>query len=177
MRTISWLAMGTAAIALGCASGSASSSPEAPHGATAAGGGTSVMGTIQNYTQSSSGQMNGFVLASGQRVRIPESMGSQVSDRFPPNTSVQVTGHMTADPDGRTVLEADKITAPSSNATLDLTAARAMPPGAVPPGAVPSSAAPPSSIGGSGTVGTPSEPPPSSQTAPTSPGQQPPAGR
>lgn len=170
MRTISWLAAGAAAIALGCASGSASSSPsastspEAPHSA-AASPGTSVLGTIQNYTQSPSGQMNGFVLASGQRVHIPESMGAQVSDKFPPNTSVQVTGHMISDPDGRPVLEADKITAPASNATLDLTAAHAVPPSAAPP-----------SIGGSGTVGTPSEPP-GSQTVPATPGQQPPAGR
>ena len=106
--------------------------------------------------------MNGFVLASGQRVRIPESMASQVSDKFPPNTAVQVAGHMVADPDGRPVLEAEKITATISKATLDLTAA-APPPGAPAP----------SSIGGSGTGGTAPDPA-SSPTAPTSPGQQPP---
>ncbi|MGZ6097169.1 MAG: hypothetical protein ACXWLL_02160, partial [Myxococcaceae bacterium] len=82
MRTISWLALGAASLALGCASGSASTAPSEPHPATAAGdattGGTSVLGTIQNYTQSPSGQMNGFVLATGQRVRIPESMGAKV---------------------------------------------------------------------------------------------------
>ena len=163
MRTISWLAAGAAALALGCASGSASSSTEAPHGAVADKG-TSVLGTIQNYTTSSSGQMNGFVLASGQRVRIPESMASQVSDKFPPNTAVQVAGHMVADPDGRPVLEAEKITATVSKATLDLTAA-------APPGAPA-----PSSIGGSGTGGTAPDPA-SSPTTPASPGQQPPPVR
>jgi hypothetical protein len=163
MRTISWLAAGAAALALGCASGSASSSTEAPHPAVADKG-TQVVGTIQSYTSSSSGQMNGFVLASGQRVRIPESMASQVSDKFPPNTAVQVTGHMVTDPDGRPVLEAEKLTAPSSKATLDLTAA-------APPGAPP-----PSSIGGSGTGGTAPDPT-SNPTTPASPGQQPPPVR
>ncbi|MGZ3444781.1 MAG: hypothetical protein ACXWLG_04150 [Myxococcaceae bacterium] len=175
MRTISWLALGAAALALGCASGSASTAPSEPHPATAAGdaatGGTSVLGTIQNYTQSPSGQMNGFVLATGQRVRIPESMGAKVSDLFAPNTPVRVTGHMVADTDGRPILEADQLMNPTSKATLDLTAARVTPPSPVP-----------SSIGGSGTGGTPPDPsstgtPSGSTTAPASPGQQPPTGR
>ena len=147
MRTISWLALGAAALAIGCASGSASSSPE-PHAATAAGGGgTSVVGSIQNYTDSANGQKNGFVLASGQRVRIPESMATKVSDQFPPNTAVRIRGHMVTDTDGRSVLEADEIVNPTSNATLDLTAARATSPSPLP-----------SSVGGSGASGQ--QPPP-----------------
>ena len=70
----------------------------------------SVNGPIQNYTTGPGGQQNGFVLATGQRVRYPEAMGSKVSDQFPPNTQVQVTGHMTTDADGRQVLQADQIT-------------------------------------------------------------------
>lgn len=163
MRTISWLALGAAALAVGCASGSASSSPAEPHGATtASGGGTSVLGTIQNYTDAPGGQKNGFVLASGQRVRIPESMGAKVSDEFPPNTSVRVSGHMMSDADGRPILQADEIENPTSKARLDLTAARAVPPAPLP-----------SSVGGSGTGGTPDGSPSGSPATPTSPGQQP----
>ena len=126
-----------------------------------------MLGTIQNYTQSPSGQMNGFVLASGQRVHIPESMGAQVSDKFPPNTSVQVTGHMIADPEGRPVLEADKITAPSQqrDAGPDRRARRAS--GRRRPVVDRRLGNRRDAVGAT----------PASQTAPTSPGQQPPTGR
>jgi hypothetical protein len=174
MRTISWMALGAAALALGCASGSASTAPSDSHpvaaaGGNATGGGTSVTGTIQNYTQAPNGQMNGFVLASGQRVRIPESMGAKVSDLFAPNTPVRVSGHMVPDTDGRPILEADELVNPTSKATLDLTAARVTPPSPVP-----------SSVGGSGAGGTPpdsSSTPSGATTAPASPGQQPSTGR
>ena len=116
----------------------------------------SVNGGTQNYTDGPNGQHNGFVLANGQRVQFPEAMGSKVADQFPPNTQVEVSGHMTTDSEGRHVLEADKITDKSRNATLDLTAASATPP------------APPSgpSIGGSGPAGSePMNPPVQGQPA------------
>ncbi len=131
-----------------------------------------MLGTIQNYTQSPSGQMNGFVLASGQRVRIPESMGAKVSDQFPPNTPVRVTGHMVTDTDGRPILEADELMNPTQQGDAGPDRrARATPPSPVP-----------SSIGGSGAGGTPPDSsstgtPSGATTAPASPGQQPPAGR
>jgi hypothetical protein len=126
---------------------------------------SSATGSIQNFTTGPSGQQNGFVMASGQRVHFPEEMGTKVSDQFPPNTQVQVQGHMITDADGRSVLEADKITAPDRNATIDLTAARAAPPS--PPG---------TSVGGSGPAGTQPVNPPS-ETQPGTPGYPPPAGR
>src|SRR5262249_60308120 len=95
------------------------------------------------------GQQNGFVLASGQRVHFPEEMGTKVSDQFPPNTQVTVQGQTITDADGRSVIEADKITAPGRNVTLDLTAARATPASPTAP-----------SIGGSGTGGSPPVTPP-----------------
>jgi len=54
---------------------------------------------------------------------------------------------MITDTDGRSVLEADEIVNPTSNATLDLTAARATSPSPLP-----------SSVGGSGASGQ--QPPP-----------------
>ena len=130
------------------------------------GSASTVSGTIQNYTTGPSGQQNGFVLASGQRVHFPEDAGSKVSDQFPPNTQVHVTGHMITENDGRNVLEAEQISAPDRNATLDLTAARAAPP----------SPAWGPSVGGSGTAGSqPVNPPAESQPGTT--GNPPPAGR
>ena len=167
MRIIPWLAAGALALA-GCASSNTSSpsgTATAPHAAIG-GAPATVNGAIQNYTTGPSGQQNGFVLVSGQRVQYPEAMGSKVSDQFPPNTQVQVSGHMTTDSDGRQVLEADQILDKARNATLDLTAARAAPP----------SPAPGPSVGGSGTGGSePLNPPSGTQPAPS--GTPPPGGR
>jgi hypothetical protein len=161
MKGISWLAAGALALAVGCASSNGtapSGTATAAHPAVTAPV-TTVNGDIQNYTTGPSGQQNGFVLVTGQRVHFPESMGSKVSDQFPPNTQVKVTGHMIKDNDGRPVLEADSITAPNRNATLDLTAARAAPPD---PAWGPS-------VGGSGTAGSQPVNPPS-ETQPGTPG-------
>jgi hypothetical protein len=168
MRIVPWLAAGALVLAVGCAS-STTSSPSgtatAPHPAVG-GAMSSVNGGIQNYTTGPSGQQNGFVLASGQRVHFPEEMASKVSDQFPPNTKVQVSGHMITDSDGRQILEADKITAPDRNVTLDLTAARAAPPS---PASGPT-------MGGSGTAGTEPVNPPA-ETQPGTVGNPSPGGR
>jgi len=168
MRIVPWLAAGAFVLAVGCASSNTSSpsgTATAPHPAVG-GAVSSVNGGIQNYTTGPSGQQNGFVLASGQRVHFPEEMASKVSDQFPPNTQVQVSGHMITDSDGRQILEADKITAPDRNVTLDLTAARAAPPS---PASGPT-------MGGSGTAGTqPVDPP--AETQPGTVGNPSPGGR
>jgi len=175
MRIVSWLAVGAVALALGCASGSASTQPStastppsaaAAQPAMAGAAPATVSGAIQNYTQDPAGQMNGFVLASGQRVQVPTDMGAKVSDQFPPNTIVAVSGHMITDSDGRNVLVADSIKDQSRNATLDLTAGRAAPPA---PSMGPS-------VGGSGPATTEPVNPPS-QTQPGTPGNPPPGGR
>jgi len=159
MRIVSWLAAAAAALAFGCASSNTPSTPATARPATAAAPSATANGTIQQYTSSANGQPNGFVLASGQKVQLPESMGAQLSDQFPPNTAVTVVGHMVTDADGRSVLQADKISAPDRNASVDLTAAA--PPSS--PGSVPA-------VGGSGT-GTggsqPLNPPTQSTTPPT----------
>jgi len=168
MRIVPWLAAGALVLAVGCASSNTSSpsgTSTAPHPAVG-GAMSSVNGGIQNYTTGPSGQQNGFVLASGQRVHFPEEMASKVSDQFPPNTKVQVSGHMITDSDGRQILEADKITAPDRNVTLDLTAARAAPPS---PASGPT-------MGGSGTAGTEPVNPPA-ETQPGTVGNPSPGGR
>jgi hypothetical protein len=168
MRIVPWLAAGALVLAVGCASSNTSSpsgTATAPHPAVG-GAMSSVNGGIQNYTTGPSGQQNGFVLASGQRVHFPEEMASKVSDQFPPNTKVQVSGHMITDSDGRQILEADKITAPDRNVTLDLTAARAAPPS---PASGPT-------MGGSGTAGTEPVNPPA-ETQPGTVGNPSPGGR
>src|SRR5262245_9591314 len=129
MKTISWLAAGALALAVGCASSNTSGPPgtaTAPHPAVGAPVATA-SGTIQNYTTGPGGQQDGFTLATGQRVHFAESMGSKVSDQFPPNTVVKVEGYMTKDAEGRPVLEANTISAPDRNAKLDLTAGAAAP--------------------------------------------------
>ena len=135
MKTISWLAAGALALAVGCASSNTtrpSGTATAPSGTAAhpavSGPVATANGTIQNYTTGPSGQQNGFTLASGQLVHFPESMASKVSDQFPPNTQVKVEGYMIKDAEGRPVLEARTISAPARNATLDLTAAGAASP-------------------------------------------------
>ena len=175
MRIVPWLAVGAVALALGCASNTASTQPStattppnapAAQPAMAAAAPASANGAIQNYTQDPTGQPNGFVLSSGQRVQVPADMGAKVSDQFPPNTIVDVKGHMITGSDGRNVLLADQITDKSRNATLDLTAGRAAPP----------SPAQGPSIGGSGPAGTmPVNPPP--ETQPGTTGYPPPGGR
>ena len=168
MRIVPWLAAGALALAVGCASSNTSSpsgTATSPHPAVG-GAVANANGGIQNYTTGPSGQQNGFVLASGQRVHYPEEMGSKVADLFPPNTKVQVSGHMITDSDGRQILEADKITAPDRNATLDLTAARAAPPS---PASGPT-------MGGSGTAGSEPVNPPT-ETQPGTVGNPPPGGR
>jgi hypothetical protein len=174
MRIVPWLAAGAIALGVGCASSNTSSSSPsgtatAPTSAPAAGGAlANVQGGIQNYTTGPGGQQNGFVLGTGQRVHFPEELGSKVSDQFPPNTQVQVSGRMTADADGRQVLEADKITDPTRNLTLDLATLRA---GTAAPSA-------PTSVGGSGQAGSePAAPPPTTQPQPGSLGAPPPGGR
>jgi hypothetical protein len=174
MRIVPWLAVGAVALALGCASNTASTPPStastaadsAAHPAMAAAAPASLNGAIQNYTQDPTGQMNGFVLSSGQRVQVPTDMGAKVSDQFPPNTIVDVKGHMITGSDGRNVLVADSITDKTRNATLDLTAARAAPPS---PASGPS-------IGGSGPAGTQPVNPPA-ETQPGTTGYPPPSGR
>ncbi len=166
MKTISWLAAGALALAVGCASSNttgpsgtttAPSTATAPHPAVS-GPVATANGTIQNYTTGPSGQQNGFTLATGQRVHFPESMASKVSDQFPPNTQVKVEGYMIKDAEGRPVLEANTISAPDRNAKLDLTAAGA--------------AAPEPALGGSGPAGAQPVTPSGSQ--PVSPsGSQP----
>jgi len=166
MRIVSWLTVGAVALAAGCASSNASISRDStgtPHPATGGGPVATVNGRIRNYTRGPSGQMDGFVLASGQRVDVPEDLGSKALDRFPPNTEVQVTGRMTTETGGRTVVEADRITAPGRKATLDLTEARAAPP----------SPAWGPSIDGSGPGESQSVNPPDE---PSTPGNPPPAG-
>lgn len=168
MRIIPWLAAGVLVLSAGCASTdttSASGAATAPHPAVASPL-TNATGAIQNYTTGPSGQQNGFVMASGQRVHFPEDMGTKVSDQFPPNTLVTVQGHTITDSDGRSVIEADKITDPGRNATIDLTAARAAPP----------SPATGPSVGGSGTAGSQPVNPPS-ETQPGTLGNPPPGGR
>jgi len=174
MRIVPWLYAGALALAVGCASSNTSSpsgtatAPQPVAGAALA----NANGGIQNYTTGPSGQQNGFVLANGQRVHFPEEMASKVSDQFPPNTQVNVSGHMITDSDGRQVLEADKITDPTRNLTLDLTTARA---------ATPAPATSPS-VGGSGAAGSepatpPMTTPPPSEPQPGSMGTPPPGGR
>jgi hypothetical protein len=85
---------------------------------------TTASGTIDSYTRTAAGEPDGFMLASGQRVRIPVALGAQVTDKFPTNTKVLVTGHLRTEPDGRQVIEADRLTNPDSNATLTSPAAR-----------------------------------------------------
>jgi hypothetical protein len=169
MRIVPWLAAGALVLAAGCAStdtSSPSGATTAPHPATAAAPMGNASGSIQNYTTGPSGQQNGFVLASGQRVHFPEDMGTKVSDQFPPNTLVQVQGHTITDADGRAVIEADKITDTTRNLSIDLTAARAAPP----------SPATGPSVGGSGTAGSQPVNPPS-ETQPGTVGNPPPGGR
>ena len=169
MRIVPWLAAGGLAVAAGCAStetSSPSGTATAPHPATAAAPTGNVSGAIQNYTTGPGGQQNGFVLASGQRVHFPEEMATKVSDQFPPNTQVTVQGHTITDADGRSVIEADKITAPDRNVTIDLTAARAAPP----------SPATGPAVGGSGPAGSQPVNPPS-EAQPGTLGNPPPGGR
>jgi hypothetical protein len=174
MRIVPWLYAGALALAVGCASSNTSSpsgTATAPSPVAGAALGTA-NGGIQNYTTGPSGQQNGFVLASGQRVHFPEEMGAKVSDQFPPNTLVNVSGHMITDTDGRQVLEADKITDPSRNVTLDIAALRAATP----------APATGTSVGGSGAAGsapttTPSTTPPPSEPQPGSLGTPPPGGK
>ncbi|HTS80794.1 MAG TPA: hypothetical protein VMH40_09370 [Myxococcaceae bacterium] len=164
MRCLPCLAAGALALAAGCASTGSTASPSAAVPATARG--ATLTGSIQNYTSSPSGQVNGFVLASGERVAVPEDLGPKVSDQFPPNTTVQVTGRLSSDSEGRTVLEADRITAPTRNVTLDVTKARAAPPS---PEWGPA-------VGGSGPAGTePVNPPPADERG--APGTPPPTSR
>jgi hypothetical protein len=175
MRSISWLAAGAVALAVGCASSNTSgpSSPPSASGSAATSSPAmagaqqqSASGGIQNYTTGPSGQKNGFVLASGQRVHVPEEMGTKVADQFPPNTVVHVTGYTITDSDGRAVLEAYTITAPDRNATMDLSTAHAAPP----------SPAGGTSVGGSGAAGSQPVTPPA-ETQPSTPATPPPAGR
>jgi len=170
MKSISWLAAGALALAVGCASSntagpSGTATAPSPSSATAphpAGPVAAANGTIQNYTTGPGGQQDGFTLATGQRVHFPESMGSKVSDQFPPNTQVKVEGYMMKDAEGRPVLEANTISAPDRNAKLDLTSAR--------------SASPEPAVGGSGAAG--SQPvTPAPQTSPATPTTPPPGGR
>jgi len=166
MRIVSGVAIAAVAVAVGCASNGASSSPETAHAASVGGAPMSASGMIQNYTHGPSGQVDGFVLASGQRVHVPEDAGPKISDQFPPNTMVHVVGHAQTGSDGRMVIEADQLTNPDSKATLDLTSMRAAPP----------SPAWGPSVGGAGTAGTqPTNPP--SQSTPGTAGNPPPAGR
>ncbi|HET9155706.1 MAG TPA: hypothetical protein VFN91_03500 [Myxococcaceae bacterium] len=173
MRIVPWLSAGAIALALGCASSNTSSpsgTATAPTPAPAAGGAlANVTGGIQNYTTGPGGQQNGFVLSSGQRVHFPEELGSKVSDQFPPNTQVQVSGRMIADSDGRQVLDADKITDPTRNLTLDLATLRA---GTPPPSTG-------TSVGGSGAAGSGpmTTPPPTTEPQPGSLGTPPPGGK
>src|SRR5262249_47834344 len=131
----------TAVVALfGCSSESASTTtpPPAVRSDLTTGPATTVSGTIESYTRTPAGEPDGFVLASGQRVRVPPALGAQVTDRFPTNTKVLVTGVLRTDPDGRQVVEADRLTNPDSNATLDIAALRGAP------------SVPASGVGGSG---------------------------
>jgi hypothetical protein len=171
MRFLSWVALAGVAVALGCAENTAST--PAPAAQAAVSPGNSVTGTIQNYTRTPSGDVDGFTLDSGQRVRVPPELSAKVSEQFPPNLPVQVTGRRVTDPDGRTVIEADQLTNPTTHATLDLAAAR---------GAAPSSAVGGSGTGasgtttpGTGTSGTGAEPQNPLSTPPaTQPGTAPP---
>jgi hypothetical protein len=166
MRFLSWVAMAGMAVALGCAENKASA--PTPSAQAAVSPASSVTGTIQNYTRTPSGDIDGFTLDSGQRVRFPAELSAKVSEQFPPNMPVKVTGRKLTDPDGRSVIEADQLTNPTTHATLDIAAARA--------------AAPSSAVGGSGTgaeqrgTGTTSEPqnpltPPPAQQPGTPPPQ------
>jgi hypothetical protein len=144
MRFLSWLALAGVAAALGCAENTASA--PAPAAQAAVSPASSVTGTIQNYTRTPSGDVDGFTLDSGQRVHFPPDLSAKVSEQFPPNMPVHVTGRLQTDPDGRQVIEADQLTNPTTHATLDIAAARAAPPS--------------SAVGGSGTgtSGTGAEP-------------------
>jgi hypothetical protein len=127
---------------LGCSSESASTTAPAPvvRSDLAPPPPTTLTGTIESYTRTPAGDPDGFVLASGQRVHVPPALGVQVTDRFPTNTSVVVTGVARTDPDGRQVIEADRLTNPDSNATLDIASLRGAP------------SVPAPGIGGSGTA-------------------------
>jgi len=131
----------TGVVALfGCSTESASTTtpPPAARSDVTAAPATTVSGTIESYTRAPSGEADGFVLATGQRVRVPPALGAQVIDRFPTNTSVVVTGVLRTEPDGRQIIEADRLTNPDSNATLDIAALRGAP------------SVPASGVGGSG---------------------------
>ena len=136
------------AVLLGCASESASATTPAPAARTdlAAAPAATVSGTIASYTRTPAGDPDGFVLASGQRVHVPPALGAQVTDRFPTNTSVVVTGTARTDPDGRQVIEADRLTNPDSKASLDIASLRGAP------------SVPAPGIGGSGTTMDPQRP-------------------
>jgi hypothetical protein len=148
MRLPLVLAATVVAVLLGCASESASTTASSPavSGDLAPPSATTVSGTIESYTRTPAGDPDGFVLASGQRVHVPPALGAQVTDRFPTNTSVVVNGVTRTDPDGRQVIEADRLTNPASNATLDIASLRGAP------------SVPAPGIGGSGTTTDPQRP-------------------
>ncbi|GIV87525.1 MAG: hypothetical protein KatS3mg055_0043 [Chloroflexus sp.] len=52
----------------------------------------SVSGQIQNYTYSPSGRIDGFILSTGDVVKVPRHMSALVSSRLPIGTPVQVDG-------------------------------------------------------------------------------------
>ncbi len=107
--------------------------PQAPGRTTVTGGQlTKTEGRVDGYTTAARGEMDGLVLSNGARVHFPPHAGLSVLPLVGKGSTVRVIGQETQGPEGR-VIEATRITDPTTGVTVDVTAIAPPPPS---PGAV-----------------------------------------
>ncbi|HVH42205.1 MAG TPA: hypothetical protein VM925_07665 [Labilithrix sp.] len=118
-----------------------SSTPSSTTGTSSAAADTrSVTGRIASYTTAPKGEMDGFILDTGNRVHFPINTGKAVLPYIQKGEEVRVVGTLADRPDGK-VIEATSITNVAKRETINV--ASVSPPPAAPPTAAPPPASPP----------------------------------
>jgi hypothetical protein len=87
---------------------------------------TTTQGRITGYTTTPAGDMDGLILDSGVTIHFPPHAGRALLPLVQQREVVRVDGWETTGPTGR-VIEASRVTSPTSGATVDVSALPAPP--------------------------------------------------
>ena len=124
----------------GCNANWSTNARPSQHAAELAKNQREVSGRIASYTTAPRGEMDGFVLDTGNRVHFPITAGTTLMPILQKEDTITVVGTLTDRPEGK-VIEALSITNQDKNRTIDVTSIS--PPRAEQPVARPSEGVPP----------------------------------
>lgn len=115
------------AVSAGCAATWGANTPSTTSTTSAGADKREITGRIVSYTATSKGNMDGFVLDTGNRIHFPDTAGAALLPLVQKNEEVRVVGKLSDGPDGK-VIEAASITNVAKRETINVASVAASKP-------------------------------------------------